>query len=300
MFIGAFLGYLIGSFFHAPMLGLIGGGFIGYSYKKQGSVLSSSVMRTLGWGLFGFFAGALLHLHWLGLMLGLYVGAMMGAKGRRQFQFHSYFKPMDQHHQQFIHLLFYTLGYIAKQGGQVRPQDIAYSKQCMANLDYAASEKNLAIKFFREGKTGHRPPLELFAQQQLWLLQSPHMRHVLVTLLRGYQDMNRSLNTHQARILADVYHFLGFREQRRYSRYQGRGQSHHQNHFDLDSAYQLLGISRSASKQEVKKAYRLLMAKYHPDRLMAKGLSQSEMEKYTEKAQTIQQAYQLVREAKGF
>ena len=67
---------------------------------------------------------------------------------------------------------------------------------------------------------------------------------------------------------------------------------------DLKRAYDVLGVSESASDAEVKKAYRKLMSEHHPDKLVAKGLPEEMMEVAKEKTQEIQGAYDQVRSAR--
>lgn len=54
--------------------------------------------------------------------------------------------------------------------------------------------------------------------------------------------------------------------------------------------YEVLGISRNATDQEVKKAYRALSRKYHPDA----NVDKPNAEMYEEKFKQIQQAYQTI------
>lgn len=54
--------------------------------------------------------------------------------------------------------------------------------------------------------------------------------------------------------------------------------------------YEVLGISRNATDQEVKKAYRALSRKYHPDANVGKPDAKA----YEEKFKQIQQAYQTI------
>jgi molecular chaperone DnaJ len=54
--------------------------------------------------------------------------------------------------------------------------------------------------------------------------------------------------------------------------------------------YELLGVSRSASEEEIKKAYRKLALQYHPDR--NPGDKQSE-----EKFKEVSEAYQILSDA---
>ena len=65
----------------------------------------------------------------------------------------------------------------------------------------------------------------------------------------------------------------------------------------LDAAYRVLGISASASDEEVKKAYRRLAMKYHPDRVETLG---EEVKKNAEaQFRAINEAYERIRDARG-
>ena len=68
----------------------------------------------------------------------------------------------------------------------------------------------------------------------------------------------------------------------------------------LDAAYKVLGIEKSASDDDVKKAHRRLMLKYHPDRLASQGLTEEMIRMYTEKAKDIQAAFALIKKERGF
>jgi len=68
----------------------------------------------------------------------------------------------------------------------------------------------------------------------------------------------------------------------------------------LDDAYTALGLARSASDAEVKRAYRRLVSENHPDKLAAKGLPESMREVAEERTREINVAYELIKESRGF
>lgn len=68
---------------------------------------------------------------------------------------------------------------------------------------------------------------------------------------------------------------------------------------DLQHAYDILGVESTASFEEIKKAHRRLMLKYHPDRLASQGLPPEMVELYTQKAQDIQAAFDLIKKVRG-
>lgn len=64
-----------------------------------------------------------------------------------------------------------------------------------------------------------------------------------------------------------------------------------------DSAYKILEIEKSATDSEVKKAYRKMAKKYHPDKLQ--GLGEEHMKGAQEKFQNIQAAYDSIKKERG-
>ncbi|MBQ8706691.1 MAG: DnaJ domain-containing protein [Succinivibrionaceae bacterium] len=64
---------------------------------------------------------------------------------------------------------------------------------------------------------------------------------------------------------------------------------------ELRNAYITLQIKKDATDAEVKAAYRKLIARYHPDKAIARGLSESEVANYNEITQKLNQAYDIIR-----
>jgi len=67
----------------------------------------------------------------------------------------------------------------------------------------------------------------------------------------------------------------------------------------LAQAYDLLEADPSMSDEAVVKAYRRQMSRHHPDKLQAKGLPDSMLERAKERTQQIQAAYELIRSRRG-
>ncbi len=64
-----------------------------------------------------------------------------------------------------------------------------------------------------------------------------------------------------------------------------------------NSAYKILEISKNTSNEEVKKAYRKMVKKYHPDKLV--GLGEEHLKGAKEKFQKIQTAYETIKNERG-
>lgn len=67
---------------------------------------------------------------------------------------------------------------------------------------------------------------------------------------------------------------------------------------DTESYYKILEISKSSTPDEVKKAYRKMARKYHPDRVQ--HLGEEHMAGAKEKFQKVQEAYEKIKLEKGF
>ncbi|MDX9689371.1 MAG: molecular chaperone DjiA [Proteobacteria bacterium] len=58
-----------------------------------------------------------------------------------------------------------------------------------------------------------------------------------------------------------------------------------------DTAYDVLGLPTTASDDVIKRTYRALIRKYHPDKLLAAGLPASSVNEATERVKSINAAY---------
>jgi DnaJ like chaperone protein len=67
---------------------------------------------------------------------------------------------------------------------------------------------------------------------------------------------------------------------------------------DSDSAYRILEISANATDEEVKKAYRKMALKYHPDKVT--HLGEDVQKAAHEKFQQLNQAYNEIKQQRGF
>ncbi|WP_297880411.1 DnaJ domain-containing protein [uncultured Campylobacter sp.] len=63
--------------------------------------------------------------------------------------------------------------------------------------------------------------------------------------------------------------------------------------------YEILGLSKDATFNEIKKKYRELVKKYHPDILMGKGADEEIIQEGTKKLQEINEAYKILKERFG-
>ena len=66
-----------------------------------------------------------------------------------------------------------------------------------------------------------------------------------------------------------------------------------------NDAFEVLGLSKNASLDEIKARYKELVRQYHPDILMGRGESKDVIERSTKKLQEINEAYGRLKEKFG-
>jgi len=67
----------------------------------------------------------------------------------------------------------------------------------------------------------------------------------------------------------------------------------------LDDAYKILDVSKNDDMDTIKKAYRKLVRQYHPDIIKSQGKSEAYIKEATAKTQEINQAYEMIKKARG-
>jgi len=70
-------------------------------------------------------------------------------------------------------------------------------------------------------------------------------------------------------------------------------------HSSIDEAYKILGASPSDELNAIKKKYRALVKKYHPDIIQAQGADEHYIQDATRKIQEINEAYEVIKQAKS-
>lgn len=255
----------------------------------------------------------------LGLILGhLYdIGIFDKFLMRRGFQRDVGGSNAPQHI--FFDTTFAIMGYIAKSDGRVTEHEIAAARQVISHLGLTGNAKERAIKCFYRGKRSDFDFNATMAQ----LRQSCGRRPMLLRAFLEYQMHMANADGHMSpqkrAVLQQIYQQLGIRgfnfhqyeqqsrAEQNYQRYYGhQGGSYQQrpsgytSRSQLDDAYKILGVSQSASKDDVKKAYRRQMSQNHPDKLVAKGLPPEMIKLANEKTSQIKKAYETIKAAKGW
>lgn len=222
----------------------------------------------------------------------------------------------------FFEATFAIMGHIAKADGHVSSQEIEMAKLLMTEMKLNKSQKKLAKQLFTEGKQNtfkldqslskiqrvcrnNRELLKLFIDIQYRAAQVDGLSSRKIAVLDaifthlGFAPLNQ-----QYRFYDDFNFYTQHRDQKQSNTHSSQQQSNanyrQSAHFSLAHAYTLLELNANATKQEAKKAYRRLLSKNHPDRLIAQGLPESMIKIANEKTYKIRQAYELICQSKGW
>ncbi|WP_394245240.1 co-chaperone DjlA [Vibrio astriarenae] len=282
---GKLLGAFFGMLFGGPF-GLILGLFIGHQFDKARR-LANSGYRTGGFG---------------------------GFSGPKQDQ---------KMQEEFFRAAFSVMGHVAKAKGQVSKAEIELASTMMDRMNLHGEQRRAAQDAFREGKESDFPLEEVLERVQLAAHNRFDLKQFFLELQISAAFADGDIHPSERQVLHRVAQGLGFssgqleqrlRMQEAAFRFQQGGfGGHHQgsqqgqgswqqapSRDQLADAYKVLGVEESADAKTVKRAHRKLMNEHHPDKLMAKGLPPEMMNMAKEKAQEIQNAYDLIKKEKGF
>jgi DnaJ like chaperone protein len=257
-----------------------------------------------------------------GFMLGGPLGAILGASIGHQFDVGmegvdrldpGYF---NRGAQQRIQMAFFTatfsvMGHVAKADGRVSKAEINLAKQVMDKLALSGDMRQMAINLFQQGKRPDFPLDEALLQFRKECRRRTNLLRMFIEIQLQAAYADGSMDTAEERLLLHICAQIGisrfeyqriklqFQAQQRfyYRSYQQQRTSRPQQP-SLSDAYALLGVSTSASNQEVTKAYRKLISQHHPDKLVAKGLPEEMMTIAKEKTQKIRKAYEIIRDSR--
>jgi len=248
----------------------------------------------------------------LGYAMGGYFGALLGAvlghqldKGVADMEGDDDYTAGSQVRVQtaFFTATFTVLGHVAKVDGRVSEIEIEYAREVMRHFALNDAQKQVAIGLFNQGKADafsldralaslkqecgrRRHLLQTFFEIQIQSVMADGELHPGERVLLQRIGRLLGLNENEiATLIAQVGGAAHFHQ----------AQANHDEAAQRTAAYNVLGVSAGADDEAIKRAYRKLMAQHHPDKLVAQGLPEEMMKEATERAQHIQQAYQLIR-----
>jgi DnaJ like chaperone protein len=261
----------------------------------------------------------------LGAMVGAMVGRGIDRGAERAHAFGHSVPDPARLKELFLETSFSVMGHLAKADGRVSETEIAYARSVMDRMGLSQGMRSAAILFFNQGKDPHfdlaealgelrraapgrSPMLRLFLEIQMGAAYadkepSPAQREVLE---RIRQVLNIPLASYRGlesliQLQHRIFEAMGSAGAGAWGGgASGRGSAGARSpQSSLSGAYAVLGVEPKASDAEVKRAYRRLINRHHPDKLASRGLPEEAIKMASQKTQEIIRAYETVTQARG-
>lgn len=231
--------------------------------------------------------------------------------------------PPEQLHaiqESFFTTVFIVSGHLAKADGRVSETEVQLTESLMAKMGLSADHRREAIRLFKVGAAAEFNLDTALADYKRMCGASGNLNNMLLVNLVNLAMADGELDEQEAQVLRLVADRLGFsrfafeqllrmlnaqnafkREQQgdyQGNSYQRGGYQQPIRADELTLAYEALGVEKTATDTELKKAYRKLMSEYHPDKLIGQGMPEDMIKAATERSQEIQAAYDLIKKSR--
>ena len=213
--------------------------------------------------------------------------------------------PRERTQTAFFTATFAVMGHLAKADGRVTRDEIRLASRVMDEMRLSATHRRLAERLFREGRSPDFPVGEVLDQLRRECRYSTHLVTMFVEILLHAAYADGALHPEERALLESVCGRLRL-PAGELERLEAmvRAEHHARSGKPSDAlsaadACAILGVDETCSDAELKRAYRRMMNRHHPDKLVAKGLPEEMMRVATEKTREIKAAYDRLKEVRG-
>ena len=205
----------------------------------------------------------------------------------------------------FFTATFAVMGHLAKADGFVTRDEIRLAARVMDEMQLTGSHRQLAQRLFREGRAPGFPIGEVLDQLRRECRYSSHLITMFVEILLHAAYADGELHSQERALLESICARLRL-PAGELDRLEAmvRAERHARGGKPSDAlsardAYAILGVEETCSDAELKRAYRRMMNRHHPDKLVAKGLPEEMMRVATEKTREIKASYDRLKQVRG-
>jgi DnaJ like chaperone protein len=238
----------------------------------------------------------------IGFVVGSLAGHYLWDKPREREAADAEFKNYQRKQGEFLFHVFALCAKMAKADGAINRQEIAHMEYLMRN-QFRMNEKGRAqaIKIWKQAKDSI-DPFDHYARA-FYRDFGRERHHVMnmMDLLFAMSAADGGLHPREEVILmraAGIFHIGRMQYERMKSRYYQSKAAPQQSWTPLDPHYAILGAQANDSLDVIKKKYRALAVKWHPDKIAASGASPEALRHAKEKFQQINEAYERIVDAR--
>jgi DnaJ like chaperone protein len=203
----------------------------------------------------------------------------------------------------FISALFQVMGRLAKADGRVNEDEIRAARALMQRFGMAPAQARRAISWFEDGKRADFPVREVVSKLGGGGARRREQRALFLRLLMEFALSSGTLHQSERAILWEVCTALDLgrvelAQLEAILRAQRGFQGSDAGDADAErvtAAYRTLGVDRAASNDDIKKAYRRLMNRNHPDKLAAGNPGVAEIAAAERRTREIRSAYEMLK-----
>lgn len=200
-----------------------------------------------------------------------------------------------QAQQAFLVAMISLAAKVAKADGRVtEPEVRSFDAFLRDRLGMSADDRRVAARLFNEARDSSVPAEDFARQVRALIGHQPDRLVDLMSLLMSVASADAGLHPAEERLLRSIARELGMS-----ARDYETAAAMFAPREDPDASYKVLGLTRGASDDEVKKAYRRLAREYHPDVVVNKGMGEDFRKFADEKMRAINAAYERVKSERG-
>ena len=203
----------------------------------------------------------------------------------------------------FLRALFQSMGHLAKADGRVSPEEIRAARALMHRLNFGSTQIRTAIAWFEAGKSRSFPLVATVRGFRGDSARRPDLHSLFVRLLVEVSLSKPTLDKSERSLLWTISKELKvgrvelaqleamLRAQRAFRR-SPAGEADAER---VVRAYAILGVSKASTNDDIKKAYRRLMNRHHPDKIAASNPDPRELAAAEKRTREIRAAYETLK-----
>lgn len=234
--------------------------------------------------------------HPMGLLIGAATGYVFGPRWGDE-------KPKATPARMLVPL-FALAGALAKADGRISEAEVAEAEKWMGRLDLGKAQRKQAIAAFESGKQAAFNADAHARELAAHCIVRLDLKLMLLGALYQIAGADGSLHADAERILNRIVEQLDVPadlwQQARAQFDSGKDTAAPvEMRVASVSDYHALGVSMSASDAEVRRAYRKLLAKHHPDKLSGSAATPGERKFAEERTRSLIAAYERIKQSRA-